>query len=99
MKHAQLDDKNIGVIIHWLEHSYEPTTRELQLCGRETRALWLTREHLHLKDGVLFYVWADRDDRSQCLFVPTEHRLRVLYYCHDKNRDTDTLVKQKRLTG
>ena len=83
LRQAQLDDENIGVIIHWLEHSYVPTTRVLQLCGPETRALWLTRDHLVLKDGVLFYVWADRDDRSQCLVVPAELRLRVLYHCHD----------------
>ena len=83
LRQAQLDDENIGVIIHWLEHSYVPTTRVLQLCGPETRALWLTRDHLVLKDGVLFYVWADRDDRSQCLVIPAELRLRVLYHCHD----------------
>ena len=81
LRQAQLDDENIGVIIHWLEHSYVPTTRVLQLCGPETRALWLTRDHLVF--GVLFYVWADRDDRSQCLVVPAELRLRVLYHCHD----------------
>ena len=34
-------------------------------------------------DGVLFYVWADHDNRCQCLVVPTELRLRVLYHCHD----------------
>ena len=78
--------QNIGVIIHWLEHNYEPTTRELQLCSPETSSLWHTRDHLRLKDGVLFYVWADRDDRSQCLVVPAEIRLRVLYYWHDSKR-------------
>ena len=96
LRQAQLDDENIGVIIHWLEHSYVPTTRVLQLCGPETRALWLTREHLGLKDGVLFYVWADRDDRSQCLVVPAELRLRVLYHCHD-SKDSGHLGQTKTL--
>ena len=49
----------------------------------DTRALWLARDHLVLKDGVLFYVWADHDNRCQCLVVPTELQLRVLYHCHD----------------
>ena len=83
LRQAQTNDENIGTIMHWLEHSYEPSTRQLQLSSPDTRALWLARDHLVLKDGVLFYVWADHDNRCQCLVVPTELRLRVLYHCHD----------------
>ena len=83
LRQAQLDDKNIGVILEWLEHSYEPSTKVFQLCSPETRALWLTRNQLLIKDGILFYVWIDCDTRSQRLVVPAELRLKVLYYCHD----------------
>ena len=69
--------------MHWLVHSYEPSTRQLQLSSPDTRALWLARDHLILKDGVLFYVWANHDNRCQCLVVSTELQLRVLYHCHD----------------
>ena len=96
LRQAQLDDIHIRTTIHWLEHSYDPSTRELQLYSPETRALWLTRDQLVLKDGILYYVWTDRDDRSQCLVVPTELRLKVLYHCHD-SRDSGQLGRTKTL--
>ena len=68
---------------YWLEHSYEPTTRELQLTGPETRALWLNRDFLKLQDGILFYSCANLEGRSDCLVVPLKLRTRVLYYSHN----------------
>ena len=53
LRKAQIEDPNIGIVINWLEHSYEPTTRELQLTGPETRALWLNRDFLKLQDGIV----------------------------------------------
>ena len=38
LRRAQTEDPNIDIVINWLEHTYEPTTRELQLTGPETRA-------------------------------------------------------------
>ena len=58
LRRAQIEYPNIGIVINWLEHSYEPTTCELQLTGPETRALWLNRDFLKLEDGILFYSWA-----------------------------------------
>ena len=83
LRRAQIEDQDIGIVVNWLEHLYEPSTRELQLCGPETRALWLTKDQLKLKNGVLYYSWANRLDRSDCLVVPKELRQRVLYFCHD----------------
>ena len=96
LRQAQLDDRNIGTIIHWLEHNYEPSTRTLQLCSPETRALWLMRDQLCFRDSVLFYVWTDCENRSQCLVVPAELRLKVLYYCHD-SRESGHLGQSKTL--
>ena len=59
LRRAQIEDPNIGIVINWLEHSYETTTRELQLTGPETRTLWLNRDFLKLQDGILFYSWAN----------------------------------------
>ena len=83
LREAQTQDQNIGLVMNWLEHSYEPTTRELQLTGPETRSLWLTRDQLKLQQGILYYSWSNCDYRSDCLVVPAELRPRVLYYCHD----------------
>ena len=83
LRRAQTEDPSIGIVINWLEHSYEPTTREQQLTGPETRALWLNRDHLRLQDGILYYSWTNQIDRSECLIVPLELRPRVLYFCHD----------------
>ena len=70
LRRAQIEDPNIGIVINWLEHSYEPTTRELQLTHPETRALWLNRDFLKLQDGILFYSWANLENRSDCFVVP-----------------------------
>ena len=83
LREAQTQDPNIGLVMNWLEHSYEPTPRELQLTGPETRSLWLTRDQLKLQQGILYYSWSNCDYRSDCLVVPAELRPRVLYYCHD----------------
>ena len=66
LRRAQLEDPIICIVIDWIEHSYEPTTRELQLTGPITRALWLTRDHLKLQHGKLYYSWADLAGLSDC---------------------------------
>ena len=96
LRRSQTEDPNIGIVINWLEHSYEPTTRELQLTSPETRALWLNRDYLVLQDGILYYSWANQKGNSACLIVPMELRPRVLYYCHD-SRDSGHLGQQKAL--
>ena len=85
------------MVINWLEHSYEPTTCELQLSSPETRALWLTKDYLKLQDGVLYYSWANYPGRSDCLVVPTALRPRVLYYSHDSKGSGGHLGQKKTL--
>ena len=70
LRRAQTHDPSIGIVMNWLEHSYEPTVSELQLTGPETRAMWLTR--YQFKDGVLYYIWTNVVGRSDCLIVPEE---------------------------
>ena len=85
------------MVINWLEHSYEPTTRELQLSSPETRVLWLTKNYLKLQNGVLYYSWANYPGRSDCLVVPTVLRPRVLYYSHDSKGSGGHLGQKKTL--
>ncbi|MCG8035188.1 MAG: DDE-type integrase/transposase/recombinase [Candidatus Thiodiazotropha taylori] len=93
---AQRNDPSIGLVMHWLEHCYEPTTRELQLCSPETRALWMTRDQLVFQDNVMYYSWTYREGLSKCLVVPKELRDRVLYFCHD-SKDSGHLGQTKTL--
>ena len=96
LSEAQRNDPNIGIVMHWLEHNYEPTTRELQLSGPETRALWLNREHIVFQNHVMYYSWTYREGRSCCLIVPSELRDKVLYFCHD-SKDSGHLGQTKTL--
>ena len=98
LSEAQRNDPNIGIVMHWLEHDYEPTTRELQLSGPETRALWLNREHIVFQNHVMYYSWTYRECRSCCLIVPSELRDKVLYFCHN-SKDSGHLGQTKHLTN
>ena len=96
LSEAQRNDPNIGIVLHWIEHQYEPTTRELPLSGPETRALWLNREQIVFQDRVMYYSWTYREGRSKCLIVPIELRDRMLYFCHD-SKDSGHLGQSKSL--
>lgn len=97
LRKAKTDDPNTGIVLNWLEHTYEPTTCELQLSSPETRALWLIRDYLKLRDGALFYSWANHEGHSDCFIVPTELRPRVLYHIHDPNVSGGHLGQKKTL--
>ena len=96
LSEAQRNDPNIGIVMHWIEHKYEPTTRELQLSGPETRALWLNREQIVFQDRVMYYSWTYREGSSKCLIVPIEFRDRILFFCHD-SKDSGHLGQSKTL--
>ena len=85
VREAQLNDPDIGLVLYWLEHGYEPSTRELKLCSPETRSLWLTRSQLLVKNGVLYYLWSypETGISKECLVVPHELRNQVLHFCHN----------------
>lgn len=59
MRESKLHDPNLGLIIKWLEHDYEPPRRELLLTSPETRSPWLCRYRLDLIDGILYYSWSE----------------------------------------
>ena len=96
LSEAQRNDPNIGIVMHWIEHKNESATRELQLSGPETRALWFNREQIVFQDRVMYYSWTYREGRSRCLIVPIELRDRILYFCHD-SKDFGHLGQSKAL--
>ena len=96
LREAQAKDRNIGVILAWLEQSHEPSQRELQLSSPETRALWLLRDQICIRDGVMYYDWSYCEGRSRCLIVPDSLRQKVLYYCYD-TKDSGHLGHSKTL--
>lgn len=56
----QREDADIGIVRTWLEKDENPTKSQLHLESPATRALWLFREFLHIKNGVLYYEWIDK---------------------------------------
>lgn len=82
---AQLDDPDISLIIYWLQHDYQPSNQELQLCSNYTRLLWLNKDKLSFRSGVLYYIWINHDKLGsrECLIVPVSLREKVLKACHD----------------
>ena len=96
LSEAQRNDPNIGIVMHWLEHCYTPTNRELQLSSPETRALWMNKDNIVFLDHVMYYSWTYREGRSNCFIVPSELRDRVLYFCHD-SKDSGHLGQSKTL--
>jgi len=83
LREMQLEDLDIHPIINWLERDKNPSPNELRLHSPATRALWMCRGQLCLQQGVLYYTWKNKIDRSRCLVVPKTIRNEVLRYCHD----------------
>ena len=83
IKRNKLNDPDLGLIMHWLEHSYSPTGNEFRLTSPAVRALWLTRDQLFFKNNILYYSWSEREGQRDCLIVPDKLKSKVLYYCHN----------------
>ena len=48
-------DPDLSPVIKWLKEGIVPPTYELHLQSPTTKSLWLCRNQLHLKCGVLFH--------------------------------------------
>ena len=59
------------------------STYELHLLSPAIKSLWLCRNQLHLKHGVLFYSWIDRIDDKLVLVIPKTLQEEVWHFCHD----------------
>jgi hypothetical protein len=70
IRSLQLEDHDLQPMIAWLESKQTPTDSVLRLHGPATRALWLCRDCLVFREGVLYYQWIERPDKDLCLVVP-----------------------------
>ena len=83
VQESQRSDQDLLPIIQWLEQDLSPTTPEVYLHSPTTKALWLCKAQLMLKDGVLYYRWENKPERRCCLVVPKSLVQEVLHHCHD----------------
>ena len=57
---AQRDDKNLGIIINYMENSdQKPAWRTVCSEHVVVKALWSQWKRLQLREGILFRRWAD----------------------------------------
>lgn len=90
LRREQLDDSELGIIIHWLESDIVPSQGELMLKSPAIRHYWLMRDQLIFKEGVLFYRWEDILEARFLLVVPVEIQEEVMSINHD-TRDSGHL--------
>ena len=82
LEQHQRRDPALFPIFKWLEEP--PSQAALQLQGHKTKALWRNKDHLILKNGVLYYKWFLPDSSTiQKLVVPDNLRAELLQLAHD----------------
>jgi hypothetical protein len=67
----------------WLETAKDPSPQELFRQGPETKALWICKNQLCLKNELLFYQWEDEVFPKELYEVPVSLREAVLQQCHN----------------
>ena len=82
LKQHQMEDKDLQPILKWLEEENR-TPEELYFCSPTTKALWLHKQQLQTKNGVLYYSWEDPIENRLLLVVPESLKETVLQECHD----------------
>ena len=83
VRDLQLEDPDISPVMRWLENEIVPLKDILFLSSPATKSLWLCRLRLSIIDGVMYYVWLNKEDRRVCLVVPEKLRKKILSSCHD----------------
>jgi hypothetical protein len=96
IRSLQLEDHDLQPMIDWLESKQTPTDSILRLHRPATRALWLCRDCLVFREGVLYYQWIERPDKDLCLVVPRGLQPEVLQLSHD-SQSTGHLGQRKTL--
>ena len=81
LREFQEGDPNLNFILEWLES--DPTQYDLFLGSPALRYYWLHRDHLEIKNDVLYYRWKGIPDDKLLLVIPYNLREEVLTHCHD----------------
>lgn len=79
----QLEDKDLHVLITWIEKQITPTQQDLYLSSSTVKKFWLCHSQLHMISGVLYYWWEELQQNRYLLMVPTVLQAEVLKGCHD----------------
>ncbi len=59
LRGAQLQDRDLALLIKYMETKIEPEQHVLYLQSQAFKHWWLNRGQLDLKSGVLYYRWED----------------------------------------
>ena len=78
----QMNDLDLSLIIQHLDKT-EPEQQELFLGSPAVCFYWFKREHLKIKNGVLYCQWKGIPKDRLLLVVPYELKSEVLTHCHD----------------
>ena len=82
LRSFQLKDPDLAPLINWLEGE-SPPLAQLYLQSKNTKRMWLSKDQLQLKDGVLYYKWENVTSSYLKLVVPDELRNTILLQIHD----------------
>ena len=84
LREFQLNDPNIGPLISWKGQNSEPDQNELMIQCPAVKHFWLNKNLLELKEGVLYYIWHDKQEELHLLLmIPDNLKQEVLNHCHD----------------
>ena len=83
LKEFQRQDADLEPLIRWLEADVSPTEADLMLQSSSTKHMWLYREHLKLRQGILFYKWDHGLWKTLLLVIPGSLKDKVIQLFHD----------------
>ncbi len=81
LQEAQGKDKDLELILNWLETSVQPDEASLFIASRATKSYWLNKEQFVLINGVLYRTRDECDEKD--LVVPESLRQIALEWNHD----------------
>ena len=84
LRKKQLDDPDIGPVLHWVEAGERPTSEEVQATSAATRHYWLHWNSLQIKNRQLYRVITTKDgtDTQSQFILPRSLRDEILKQGH-----------------
>jgi hypothetical protein len=79
----QEEDPDMCTLVDWLKSGYTPEVHELFLNRCAVKHLWLLKQRLYLRSGLLCYRWDDDSLDRLLLMIPRALVREVLSYSHD----------------
>ena len=86
-------DPDLRVLRSWMKGEKEPQRETIAAQSPDVKGLWTNRPLLKWKDGVLWYLWKDREDRE--LFLVPRHMRKDLLRLARDNAASGHLGREK----